>query len=91
MQDKAYILPYKASEKPSFWRGVLSAFNFAPQVERHSAGDPYLEDSLAMAGDWMAVGLDLENALAKARSVYGHKLEARGINAEITSESKPER
>lgn len=88
MQERVFTIPFKAIERPSFWRGVLHSFNLFPTVERHTSGDPYVDDALAMAGDWYAVGQDLENALAKARLEYGQQLDARGVHAEISPLSK---
>ena len=90
MPERVFIIPFRAVERPSFWRGVLGAFNLFPTIERHSSGDPYIDDALAMAGDWYSIGQDLDNALAKARIEYGHQLEARGVNAEISTRRESE-
>ena len=86
MQDNAYKLPFRAVNRPGFWRGVLSAFNFFPALKRRSTGNDQVDDALALASDWLAVGNDLEKALDQAHILYGHSLEARDENEETPAE-----
>jgi len=77
---------------PSFWRGVLCAFDLFPTVERRRTGNPLIDDTLAIASDWNSIGRDLENAMKKAVVECGLAIESKGANghfAETTSYSKP--
>jgi hypothetical protein len=64
---KLYVLPRRILPRPGFWRGFISAFNLFPKIRYHSTGHSGLDETLALAGDWIMVGRDLSNALDEAR------------------------
>jgi len=64
---KIYVLPRRILPRPGFWRGFISAFNLFPKIEYHSTGHSGLDESLALAGDWIMVGRDLSHAVSEAQ------------------------